>query len=138
MAGVCRELDVEVRGEGGLPLDRPLGHEWASEPERVATVTLAVVEGLEEALRVANEQTSGLAAAIVTEDAAAAERFLDGYRGTAALWNATTRFTDGFALLGTPETGINVDRLPGPRGPVTYRDLCLRQYRIAGDGSQHR
>jgi glutamate-5-semialdehyde dehydrogenase len=138
VAGVCRELDVEVRGEGSLPLDRPLGHEWASEPERVATVTLALVDGLEEALRIANEQTSGLAAAIVTEDAAAAERFLDGYRGTAALWNATTRFTDGFALLGTPETGINVDRLPGPRGPVTYRDLCLRQYRIAGDGSQHR
>jgi len=135
---VCGELDVEVRGEGGLPLDRPLGHEWASEPERVATVTLALVEGLDDALRIANEETSGLAAAIVTEDAAAAERFLDGYRGTAALWNATTRFTDGFELLGTPETGINVDRFPGPRGPVSYRDLCLRQYRIVGDGSQHR
>jgi len=138
VAGVCRELDVEVRGDGGLPLDRPLGHEWASEPDRVATVTLVVVDGLEEAVRTANEQTSGLAATIVTEDGAAAERFLDGYRGTAALWNATTRFTDGFALLGTPETGINVDRIPGPRGPVTYRDLCLRQYRIVGDGSQHR
>ena len=45
------------------------------------------------------------------------------YRGTAAFWNATTRFTDGFALTGAPETGINVDRVPGPRGPVTYRDL---------------
>jgi glutamate-5-semialdehyde dehydrogenase len=63
---------------------------------------------------------------------------LDGYRGTAALWNATTRFTDGFALLGVPETGVNVDVAPGPRGPVTYRDLFLRQYRIVGDGSQHR
>ena len=71
----------------------------------------------------ANEETSGLAATIVTEDEAAAERFLDGYRGTAAFWNATTRFTDGFALTGAPETGINVDRVPGPRGPVTYRDL---------------
>ncbi len=27
---------------------------------------------------------------------------------------------------------------PGPRGPVTYRDLWLRQYRVVGDGSQHR
>jgi len=78
------------------------------------------------------------AAAIVTEDAATAQEFLDGYRGTAALWNASTRFVDGFALHGTPETGINVDRFPGPRGPVIYRDLCLRQYRIVGDGSQHR
>jgi len=74
----------------------------------------------------------------VTQDDAAAERFLDGYRGTAAFWNAPTRFADGFELLGTPETGINVDRVPGPRGPVTYRDLCLRQYRVVGDGMQHR
>ena len=138
VAEVCGEIGVEVRGEGGLPLDRPLGHEWASDPERVATVTVALVDGIDDALRIANDETSGLAAAIATEDAVAAERFLDGYRGTAALWNATTRFTDGFELLGTPETGINVDRVPGPRGPVTYRDLCLRQYRIVGDGTQHR
>ena len=49
-----------------------------------------------------------------TEDEAAAERFLAVYRGTAAFWNAPTRFTDGFALTGAPETGINVDRVPGP------------------------
>jgi len=121
-----------------LALDRPLGHEWASDPERVATVTVALVDGLEEAVRIANEETSGLAAAIVTEDAAAAERFLDAYRGTAAFWNAPTRFTDGFELTGAPETGINVGFAPGPRGPVTYRDLWLRQYRVVGDGTQRR
>ncbi len=102
------------------------------------TITLRRVNGVDEAVRAANEETSGLAAAIVTEDAAAADRFLDGYRGTAAFWNAPTRFADGFELLGTPETGISVDRFPGPRGPVTYRDLCLRQYRVVGDGSQRR
>ena len=113
-----------------LPLDERLGHEWASDPERVETVTLDVVDDLDEALALANHETSGLAATIVTEDAGAARRFLDGYRGTAAFWNATTRLTDGFKLLGTPETGINVDRAPGPRGPVTYQDLWLRQYRV--------
>jgi glutamate-5-semialdehyde dehydrogenase len=133
-------LGLEVRGEvdGGLPLDRPLGHEWASDPERVATVTVALVDGLDEALRTANDETSGLAAGIVTEDAGAAARFLDGYRGTAAFWHAPTRFTDGYELTGAPETGINVDGVPGPRGPVTYRDLWLRQYRIVGDGTQRR
>ena len=127
-----------MRGEGGAPLDAPLGHEWASDPERVATVTVAPRRGLDEALRVANDETSGLAAGIVTEDAEAAGRFLDGYRGTAAFWHAPTRFTDGFELTGAPETGINVDGVPGPRGPVTYRDLWLRQYRVVGDGTQHR
>jgi glutamate-5-semialdehyde dehydrogenase len=114
----------------GLPLDRRIGHEWASDTERVATVTLDLVDGLDEALSLANDETSGLAAAVVTEDPAEAARFLDGYRGTAAFWNATTRLTDGFKLTGTPETGINVERAPGPRGPVTYRDLWLRQYRV--------
>jgi glutamate-5-semialdehyde dehydrogenase len=133
-----RAHGLEVRGEGGQPLDAPLGHEWASDPERVSTITVALVDGLEQALRIANDETSGLAAGIVTEDAEAAERFLDGYRGTAAFWHAPTRFTDGFELTGAPETGINVDGVPGPRGPVTYRDLWLRQYRVIGDGTQRR
>ena len=101
-------------------------------------MTLDLVDDLDEAVRISNEETSGLAAAIVTEDETAAQRFLDGYRGTAAYWNATTRFTDGFELLGTPETGVNVGWAPGPRGPVTYRDLCIRQYRVVGDGTQRR
>lgn len=131
---------LEVRGtvEGALPLDRPLGYEWAGDPERVGTVTVVLVDDLDEAVRVANEQTSGLAAGIVADDAEAAERFLEGYRGTAAFWHAPTRFTDGFELTGAPETGINVDWVPGPRGPVTYRDLWLRQYRIVGDATQRR
>jgi glutamate-5-semialdehyde dehydrogenase len=120
------------------PLDVPIGHEWASDPERVRTVTVEVVDDLDAAVRIANEETSGLAAAVVAEDAAAATRFLDTYRGTAAFWQATTRFTDGFALTGAPETGVNVDWAPGPRGPVTYRDLWLRQYRVVGDGTQRR
>ncbi|MGH3000665.1 MAG: aldehyde dehydrogenase family protein, partial [Gaiellaceae bacterium] len=132
IAAVCEEIGIAVTGE--LPPSR----EWATEQGRVATITLRLVDGVDEALRIANDDTSGLAAAIVTEDRDAAERFLAGYRGTAAFWNAPTRFADGFELLGTPETGISVDRFPGPRGPVTYRDLCLRQYRVVGDGTQRR
>jgi glutamate-5-semialdehyde dehydrogenase len=138
--GLLAGKGLEVRGtvDGALPLDRPIGHEWANDAERVATVTVALVDGLEDAVRIANEETSGLAAGIVADDEDAAERFLDGYRGTAGFWHASTRFTDGFELTGAPETGINVDWTPGPRGPVTYRDLWLRQYRIVGDASQRR
>lgn len=145
LLAVLAEHGLEIRTseagadvDGALPLDERLGYEWAADPERVATVTLHIVDGIDDAVRIANDETSGLAATIVTEDEVAAQQFLDGYRGTAALWNATTRFTDGFALLGVPETGVNVDLAPGPRGPVTYRDLYLRQYRIVGDGTQHR
>ena len=138
-------LGIEARGTERAqthtqlaPLDVPLGHEWANDADRVATVSVDVVDGPEEAARLANEETSALAATVVAEDEAVAQRFLDRYRGTAAFWQAPTRFTDGFALTGAPETGINVDWVPGPRGPVTYRDLWLRQYRVVGDGTQRR
>jgi glutamate-5-semialdehyde dehydrogenase len=131
-------LDTLARA-GVEPREPPRpGHEWANDRDHVASVTVQVVDSVDEALAVANAETSGLAAAIVTEDEEAAARFLDGYRGTAAFWQAPTRFTDGFALTGAPETGINVDWVPGPRGPVTYRDLWLRQYVVVGDGTQRR
>ncbi|WP_260728099.1 aldehyde dehydrogenase family protein [Dactylosporangium roseum] len=112
------------------PHDHPLGYEWALDADREATVTIAPVDGPLHAARVANEETSGLAAGIVTEDGAAAREFLAAYAGTGAFWNATTRLLDGFKLLSVPETGINIDRVPGPRGPVTFRDLSLRQYAV--------
>src|SRR6185312_9827056 len=90
------------------PHAHPLGHEWALDSGREATVRLA--------------------AAIVTVDQAAAEEFLGAYAGTGAFWNSTTRLLDGFKLFSVPETGINIDAVPGPRGPVTFRDLYLRQF----------
>jgi glutamate-5-semialdehyde dehydrogenase len=149
--GVCNRLNLLLAHDGvdiphallerlGVAVREPerIGHEWANDPDRIASVTVKTVASLDEAVAIANGETSGLAASIVTEDPEAAQQFLDAYRGTAAYWNAPTRFTDGFALTGAPETGINVDRVPGPRGPVTYRDLYLRQYRVVGDGTQHR
>jgi glutamate-5-semialdehyde dehydrogenase len=142
---LLERLRIEARGTEQArahadlaPLDVRLGHEWANDPDRVATVTVHVVNGPDEAVAIANGETSALAAAIVAEDRDVAEAFLAGYRGTAAFWQAPTRFTDGFALTGAPETGINVDWVPGPRGPVTYRDLWLRQYRVVGDATQRR
>jgi glutamate-5-semialdehyde dehydrogenase len=110
------------------PHDHPLGLEWALQDGREATVTVAPVDGPAAAARLADAETSGLAAGIATEDPAAAAEFLDTYAGTGAFWNVTTRLLDGFKLLGVPETGINVDRVPGPRGPVTFLDLHLRQF----------
>jgi len=138
--GVCNRLNLLLCDDLSLvPRDALDGfelreelREWANDPARIKSVTVRAVSSPDEAARVANEETSGLAASIVTEDPEAARVFLDAYRGTAAYWNATTRLTDGFKLTGSPETGINVDRVPGPRGPVTYRDLYLRQYRVVG------
>ncbi len=110
------------------PHDHPLGHEWALDTGREATLTVSRVTGPVAAAQVANRETSGLAATIVTRDDVAAHEFLDTYTGTGVFWNASTRLLDGFKLRRVPETGINVDRVPGPRGPVTFQDLYLRQF----------
>ena len=132
--GTARAGDFAALGE----LTEPLGHEWANDPERVGSISVDVVASVEDACLIANRETSALAAGIVAEDANAVDTFFRLYRGTAAFWHAPTRFTDGFALLGIPETGINVGWAPGPRGPVTYRDLWLKQLQVVGDGTQHR
>jgi glutamate-5-semialdehyde dehydrogenase len=147
--GVCNRLNLllldkqlwdswlpEITGQlAGLgiraslpPHDHPLGYEWALDPEREATVTVAAAGSPAEAAAIANDQTSGLAAGIAAADGEAASEFLSAYAGTGAFWNATTRLLDGFKLLEVPETGINLDAVPGPRGPVTFRDLSLRQF----------
>jgi glutamate-5-semialdehyde dehydrogenase len=149
--GVCNRLNLLLIHEGAhdavwpsiaealaergvtpslAPHEHAVGYEWALDSEREATVTVEKVSGLAQAVEVANEQTSGLAAGIATEDPAAADAFFDGYTGTGVFWNAPTRLLDGFKLLAVPETGINLDRVPGPRGPVTYTDLHVRQYAV--------
>lgn len=118
------------------PHAHPLGHEWALDAGSEATITLAPADSAADAAEIANRETSGLAASIVTSDEAAAGQFLDAYSGTGAFWNATPRLLDGFRLLSVPETGINIDVVPGPRGPVTFRDLYLRQYAVVPAGSR--
>jgi glutamate-5-semialdehyde dehydrogenase len=112
------------------PHEHAIGYEWALDSEHEATVTVSPVDDAVQAAQLANEATSGLAAGIVTEDAVVADAFMNAYTGTGVFWNATTRLLDGFKLLAVPETGINIDNVPGPRGPVTYTDLCLRQYAV--------
>ncbi|TDV52257.1 aldehyde dehydrogenase family protein [Actinophytocola oryzae] len=112
------------------PHSHPIGYEWALDSDREATVTVLPVSSAREAAEVADRETSGLAACIATTSRETAELFMDAYTGTGVFWNATTRLLDGFKLLAVPETGINIDKVPGPRGPVTYPDLCLRQYAV--------
>jgi glutamate-5-semialdehyde dehydrogenase len=121
------EMDIELSLP---PHEHAVGYEWALDPAHEATVTVLPVDSAEEAVRVAMAETSGLAAGIVTETRETAEAFMAAYGGTGVFWNAPTRLLDGVKMLGVPETGINIDKVPGPRGPVTYPDLCLRQYAV--------
>jgi glutamate-5-semialdehyde dehydrogenase len=138
LIGPVTELADRLGIAVSLPPHRhALGLEWALEAGSEATITIAPAAGAADAAAIANRETSGLAASIVAADAVAARRFLGAYAGTGAFWNASPRLLDGFKLLSVPETGINIDNVPGPRGPVTFRDLCLRQYAVVPRGTTY-
>lgn len=138
LPGILKTLEDLGIAASLPPHPHARGYEWSLDSERAATVTIDEADGPVQAARIANEETSGLAAAIATHDPDAAAQFMDAYGGSGVFWNSTTRLLDGFKLLRLPETGINIDRVLGPRGPVTYRDLYLRQYMVRPAASPHR
>ena len=71
--------------------------------------------------------------AIVTEDAAAAERFLNEVDSATVYWNASTRFTDGGEFGFGAEIGISTDKLHA-RGPMALPELTTYRYLIRGEG----
>jgi glutamate-5-semialdehyde dehydrogenase len=138
LPGILKTLEDLGIAASLPPHPHARGYEWSLDSDHAATVTIDEADGPIHAARIANEETSGLAAAIATHAPDTAAEFMDAYGGSGVFWNSTTRLLDGFKLLRLPETGINIDRVPGPRGPVTYRDLYLRQYMVRPAASLHR
>jgi glutamate-5-semialdehyde dehydrogenase len=98
-----------------------------------ATLGIAVVDGVEGALAHIRRYGSEHTEAIIAEDAAAAQRFLDGLDSAVGLWNASTQFCDGGEFGFGAEIGIATGRMHA-RGPVGLEQLCTFRYRITGTG----
>src|SRR5712691_2147374 len=98
-----------------------------------AILAVHVVGGLDEAIEHINRFGSNHTEAIVTEDAAAAERFLAEIDSAIVLVNASTQFADGGEFGMGAEIGISTQRLP-PRGPVGAAELTTYKYLVRGNG----
>ena len=98
-----------------------------------AIIAVKVVDGLDAAIAHIEAYGSHHTDCIVTEDAAAAERFLAEVDSAIVLHNASTQFADGGEFGFGAEIGIATGRMHA-RGPVGVEQLCTFKYRVHGDG----
>jgi glutamate-5-semialdehyde dehydrogenase len=98
-----------------------------------AILSVKLVSGVAEALQHIRRFGSEHTEAIITEDASAAQQFLDGIASAVGLWNASTQFCDGGEFGFGAEIGIATGRLHA-RGPVGLEQLCTYRYKIFGTG----
>ncbi|MGY2794794.1 glutamate-5-semialdehyde dehydrogenase [Thermostichus sp. MS-CIW-36] len=132
-----REKGVELRGD---PRCRELvpdlipatEDDWSTEYADLI-LSIKMVDSLDEAIAHIQQYGSRHTEAIVTEDAAAARRFLDEVDAAGVFHNASTRFADGFRYGFGAEVGISTQKLP-PRGPVGLEGLVTYRYQLRGQG----
>jgi glutamate-5-semialdehyde dehydrogenase len=137
IVGDLRALGCEFRADASardiVPDLAPAGDadydtEWLD-----AVLSVAVVDGVDAALAHIARHGSEHTDAIVAEDAAAAERFLNGIDSAVALWNASTQFCDGGEFGFGAEIGIATGRIHA-RGPVGPEQLTTYRYLVIGTG----
>jgi len=98
-----------------------------------AILSVRVVEGIEQAIGHVNLHGSHHTDAILTEDAAAAERFLGEVDSAIVLHNASTQYADGGEFGMGAEIGISNGKLHA-RGPVGVEQLTIYKYKVFGSG----
>ncbi|WP_440133074.1 glutamate-5-semialdehyde dehydrogenase [Chitinophaga sancti] len=95
--------------------------------------SVKIVNGVEEALKHIQEFSSKHSEAIVSNDAAISERFLNEVDAAAVYVNASTRFTDGGVFGLGAEIGISTQKLHA-RGPFALEKLVTEKWFVRGDG----
>ena len=96
-------------------------------------ISVKQVSGLTEAIDHVNEHGTEHTDAIVTDNADAATRFLNGINSAIALHNASTQFADGGEFGMGAEIGIATGKLHA-RGPVGVEQLTTFKYIVRGSG----
>jgi glutamate-5-semialdehyde dehydrogenase len=139
IAATLTKAGVEIRGDEtvrklahGVNIHAVTEEDWTTEYLDLVLAT-RVVDGLDGALDHLAKYSSHHSDAIITEDAAIAERYLNEVDSATVYWNASTRFTDGGEFGFGAEIGISTDKLHA-RGPMGLDELTSYKYVIRGKG----
>ncbi len=140
LGGIVRMLidaGCEVRGDDEAqaadPRVKPASEaDWSTE-YLDAIVSVKVVDGIDAAMTHIARYGSQHTDAIVTEDDAAASRFLREVDSAIVLHNASTQFADGGEFGFGAEIGIATGKLHA-RGPVGIEQLTTFKYQVRGTG----
>lgn len=106
--------------------------DWATEYGDLI-LAVKVVDGLDAAIAHIHEFGSAHTETIITEDTAAAERFLSEVDAAGVFHNASTRFADGYRYGLGAEIGISNGKLHA-RGPMGMEGLTTYKYKLRGSG----
>ncbi|MGH6785592.1 MAG: glutamate-5-semialdehyde dehydrogenase [Novosphingobium sp.] len=137
VVGALLDAGCELRGDTRTrsldPRVRPASaNDWDCE-YLDAVLSVAVVDGLDAALAHIAAHSSHHTDAIVTEDGAAAERFLAEVDSAIVMHNASSQFADGGEFGLGAEIGIATGRLHA-RGPVALEGLTTYKWQVRGTG----
>jgi glutamate-5-semialdehyde dehydrogenase len=131
------QAGCEVRGDLAVqssdPRVRPAEPEdWDTE-YLAPILSVAVVDGVDQAVAHINRHGSHHTEAIVAEDEATAERFLSHVDAGIVMVNTSTQFADGGEFGMGAEIGISTGKLHA-RGPVGAEQLTSYKYVVRGQG----
>jgi glutamate-5-semialdehyde dehydrogenase len=131
------ERGCEVRGDKRIAALHPRvipasANDWDTE-YLDAILSVAMVDGLDDALAHIARHSSAHTDAIVTADEAAAERFLNEVDSAIVMHNASSQFADGGEFGLGAEIGIATGRVHA-RGPVALEGLTTYKWQVRGSG----
>ncbi|MBT4040525.1 MAG: glutamate-5-semialdehyde dehydrogenase [Rhodospirillales bacterium] len=131
------EAGCEIRGDAAAQaldsrMNAATDEDWKTE-YLDSIISVAMVDGVDGALAHIAANSSDHTDAIVTEDDAVAEQFLNEVDSAIVMHNASTQFADGAEFGMGAEIGISTGKMHA-RGPVGVEQLTSMKYVVRGDG----